>query len=205
MTTMIQSKLSPALSFLSAAVDALPKTLGDRDRSGILNDLMSIAINSRMEFNRDDHVVLGESRYKMKTCVGVFAPLADHWYFHACVAGGTYARMWEEFMGMKPWKAVEAFTNGDIRNARKNQRMAPGLGLTLPTDDKADKDLQYTSQGTVWWCTSISDEKLILCAYTGGASLYGRRPEANPKRRRTVTRLEWAELMAALQQEAKVA
>ena len=35
MTTMIQSKLSPALSFLSAAVDALPKTLGDRDRSGI--------------------------------------------------------------------------------------------------------------------------------------------------------------------------
>lgn len=205
MNSNTQSLPSPAVKFLSAAIDAMPKTLGDRERSGTLNDLMAIAIKTRMEFNRDDHIVLSASRFRMRTCVGVFMPLADHWYYRACVAGGTYARMWEESQGMKPWKAAEAFTDGGIREPRKNQRMAPGLGLTLPSDDKADKDLQYTSQGTVWWCTSVSNEQLVLCAYAGGASLYGRRPEGNPKRRRTFTRQQWAELMQSLKTEAKAA
>ena len=47
-----------ALAFITAARNAMPRTLGDRFRTGKMNDLMQTAIECRMEFKRADAAAL---------------------------------------------------------------------------------------------------------------------------------------------------
>lgn len=204
---MSSMKLSPALAFITAGFQALPKTMGERERADMMCQIHELALKSRMRFDLEDGAQLSGGDFRLRSCVGVFNPLDPCWYALACKVGGTFARMWEKREGTKPWMAPEVLVP-DQRETLANNRVAPGLGITLPFgDDTPDTNLQQWVRGQVWWCTSITDDALILCRYESAYAVQGRahmmpeRPNGKPARRRKLTRAQWAELVATLEAE----
>lgn len=194
---------SPAVAYLSAAINAMPATIGDRVMSAALNDIMRIAIECRFRFDRTDGAVLANGRFGVHTCVGVFEPLSERFYYQACTAGGTYAAMWEKKHHFRPWMCTLAFTGLDLA---RNNRMAPGVRLYVPSSDDADTELQVNRlpgadlMCQVWLCTSISPENIVLCRYKTDqrGDVGARRPAKIWK----LDRFEWDALQNRLESAA---
>lgn len=92
-----------------AAAAGIAKSVGDRQRNAVLNELLLCAIRLKMAFNRDDAGRL--NALGMRTCVDVFRPSDEHFYAQSCTSGGTFARMWEKAHGVDHsrlcWQASE--------------------------------------------------------------------------------------------------
>jgi len=185
-------ELSPAMNFIYAGLKAMPRTLGDREGSAIVSDLMSLAIRARMQFKTSDGELLDKEGFN--SCVGVFRPMDERYYTEACVNGGTYARMWESFYGRKPWTAPEVlFRSQNFREASSN-RVAPGLCVLLAADSAKPDGLCKIADKELWWCTSFAEEHIILCRYApskmdGWLNQYGN--AGKPVKRRKFSREEW--------------
>lgn len=198
---------SKGLAFLIAADAAIPKTLGDRVRSSTMNDLMAIAIKTRMAFGAQEGAVIARAGLRLRTSVGVFDPLDVIWYYKACREGGTYARMWEAHNGVTPFIAATAYTrDGRSKNAN---RMAPSLAVVLKgvDQDADDAHMARTGEGhAIWWCTSVDLEQgsIVLCRYRHKGRGAVARPgehmlqSSAPARRMQLTREQWADLQSRM-------
>ena len=190
---------SPALTLLDAAATAMPRTLGDRVRIAAMGEVMRIAIDCRMMFGRGEASSL--RRFDAHTCVGIFRALDEHWYSRACRRGGTYSAMWEAHHGHEPWIAPDVFVGQAIHDQARNNRVAPGIALLLPSTDDDDPDVpRLGSRFEVWWCTSFdrAADTITLCRYRLTAER--RHPltrEGLPRRRCVFSRGSWAELFPA--------
>lgn len=198
MNTKAAAAPSPGLALLIAATYAFPKSLGDRARSAAMNSILDIAVANRVRFDVNDGSAIRDAGLDMRTCVGVFRPLDQHWYEKAAIAGGTFARMWEKHFGHKPFVAVEAWC-GDNAQPLQKQRVAPGLAILLPDSEPGD-GLQTFDGSAVWWCTSLdfSKDRVTLCRYRTTPAHHMRRPSHMtdgaarvPVRRMTILRSEW--------------
>ncbi len=152
-----------ALAFLTAAHDAMPRSLGDRFRIGKMNGLMLTAIECRMDFKRADAAAL--CALAESSCVGVFAPVSEPWYSRAAVVGGTYCAMWEAWNGVKPWRAIWGVASKPYGHDDPcKRRMAAGLGVLLPGPED---ELPRFNGLQVWWVTSIDwrGDAIVLCRY----------------------------------------
>jgi len=192
--------ISVGLAFLQAAVGAIPKTMGDRERINLLDGAMSLAVRGRFAFDRDDAAEL--QRFDIHTCVGVFRTL--DWYLLACQAGGTYPRMWEAHHKQRPWVAaraafVDRTSYGPRPEFKEDNRVAPGAALLMPPSFGNPCHALASHEGLqVWWCTSMTDETVTLCRYLVPATLdqrlstYGGfERSGSPARVRKLTREEW--------------
>jgi len=203
--------VSKAVRFLMSAFDALPSTVGDRERVAILSNLMSLAITARMVFKSEDGAVLESARIAIRTCAGVFDPLDVHWYYLACQHGGTYARMWESHRRVKPFISAKVYTPEGV--ALGGNRIAPGMAVIVrngagPNAEKG-LELERTMEGhAIWWCTSINfaEDRIILCRYRSaaptrniGRSSRPHEPTINsPASRLKLDRAAWERLQGAL-------
>ena len=185
-----------ALNFLTAARNAMPKTLGDRDRVAAMNGLMRTAIDCRMGFARDDATALASLGEQF--CVGVFRPMDENWYVAACKAGGTYIQMWEKHCGVKPWIASLPAPEDPHGPMQENVRAAPGMAILL--DGQDDKpNLPRSRDKQVWWITSFQwrSDALVVCRYPleeGHANPFIRSSGSKLLARRRIERAEWDEL-----------
>ncbi|GBG14547.1 orotidine 5'-phosphate decarboxylase [Novimethylophilus kurashikiensis] len=210
-------KVSGGLAFIQTAAEAMPRTLGDRERIFGMCDIMEKAIRLRFPFDKNDGAEL--RRLGIQTSVGVFRPL--DYYSKAVVAGGTYARMWETYYSQKPWKASRAVIqrpsyghHGRDLEVMNNHRIAVGLQLLLPASkDDEDTGLVMYQGFQVWHCTSMSNDTITICRYRSSdymTSLRSRdwefsRPSRHPAKRMTLTREEWAKLNPKISSEMKEA
>jgi hypothetical protein len=196
---------SAGLTFLRAARDAMPNTIGDRVRVQAMCEALSLSIRCKFKFDAADGEKLadrGWGSYAIQTSVGVFQPLDSHYYSEACVHGGTFARMWEAYTGQRPWVAPNVFGcasrgTSSVEELGEN-RVAVGLGVLIRRDaDKDDAGLARTRDRQVWWCTSASKNEIILCRYRyEGESRYafGRQSGA-PAKRLKMNRAQWEEFV----------
>ena len=205
--TKTEKTVSPGLAFMQTFARSCPRTLGDRERCAAMHEAMSLAIRNRFVFALDDAEAL--NRLNLRTCVGVFRAL--DFYSSACVAGGTYARMWEKHFKQKPWLAAAAVVpqrsaqRQGIDRVLHNNRVAPGIGVLLPEAFHPESDDDYGArfglyQGQqVWWCTSQNAERIVLCRYRlpqdhrrlyVDAALIS---EGSPEHIRKLSRQEWAQ------------
>lgn len=160
---------SPALAYLKAAWDALPKSLGDRDSIHAMHQSMSVALASRFQFDKADIETL--QRMKYRTCVGNFDWDSENYYRASLYYGGTYARVWEAAHNFKPWIAGRVIfgwlPNERIRGeVREKSRIYEGLGVLMPADFEAAGEglCSFEGQG-VWWCSSVDNDRITLCRY----------------------------------------
>ena len=188
---------SPALRFIDVSVEAMPRSTGDRVYVEALDRMLSIAIECRFRFDKDDGSAL--KGYGLRRCVGVFDPLNESFYRLACIHGGTFAAMWERAHATTPWIATLAAA-GSYRNSPvsilTNNRIAPGIAVVIPSS-KADDDstLARAPEGEVWWCTSMSSAEVVLCRYRYTAnSRYPYLQEGAPAKRRKLSRSDWEAL-----------
>jgi hypothetical protein len=150
---MEKTETSAGVTFMQAAVAGIGNSIGDRVRSAAMNDLLMMAIKTKMTFDVDDAPSL--TRMAITTSVGVFRPLDDCFYRQACLTGGSYARMWEKAKNVKPMKAARAGCapiemQGDIR-------VAADIAVLLVGED--DDGLMPRLEGLqLWWVTSINLE-----------------------------------------------
>lgn len=197
---MKEKTLSPALAFLQATENAIPRTLGDRDRIKVMHEAMTLAVNNRFVFGKDEAPLL--ARLGISTsCVGIFDPL--RYYREACEAGGTYARMWETARGQKPW--IARFSLSRDCRALENTRIAPDMGVLLPPGfSPAEPDLGTYGDHQLWWCTNLTGTTINLCRYRvtqEELQRWGRdalRPRGTPVRRKQLGRSEWEAIQAQL-------
>jgi hypothetical protein len=186
------------MTFLNAAYDAMPASLNEGERVSCMDQCLKVAIDGRFQFDKQDAEKL--KRLGITTSAGVFRPLSESFYTQACLAGGTYARMWEVEHGVKPWVADEVF---DARrrghpDVLKNNRVAPGLCVLIPgAIDQDELTLPRMEGKQVWWCTSMKDNEMVLCRYrlseNGGSPL---ECAGTPVRKWKVSREEWSALRA---------
>lgn len=190
--------VSAGLAFMRAAKAAMPKSLGDREYVAAMSEAMSLAVRNRFAFDRADADALNRLRFEGAS---VFRPL--DYYLLACRAGGTYARMLEAHLSVKPWMADRAVFPPYIGGVDDRQpvilednRVAVRAGALLPGTD--DPDLATFEGFQVWWCTSKVDGTITLCRYkdTGeGRKYHGRlaplHPQGRPARVRKLSRAEW--------------
>jgi hypothetical protein len=182
-----QESASPALLFLSAAHNAMPRTIGDRQRSAVMNELLGTAIDCRMQFDPGDASAL--NRLSISTSVGVFRPLDQHHYNRACKVGGTYPRMWEKHTGMEPWIAAGALT--DDRSIVHDRRVAPGTMVLIRGED-SDPMLPRFGEYQVWRCTSMDAGVLRFGRYRlREERLHHDFSESRPCVLRAFSRVEW--------------
>lgn len=196
---------SAGMIFLRATRDAMPSTIGDRVRIQAMCEALSLAIRCKFKFDVADAEKLanrGWGAYSIHTSVGVFRPLDGHYYAEACVHGGTFARMWEQHTGQRPWIApnvvgCRARGASSVEELGEN-RVAPGLGVLVHRDPEADDNsLAHTRDRQVWWCTSSSKDEIILCRYRfeeGSRYPFGRSSGA-PAKRLKLDRKQWAEFV----------
>ena len=71
---------------MRAAASGIGKSVGDRDRSAALNELLMMAVRTKMAVSPDDSHRLSAS--SMHTSVGVFRPNDEKFYAQSCVSGG---------------------------------------------------------------------------------------------------------------------
>lgn len=187
--------VSAGLAFMRAAHAGIGKSVGDRDRSAAMNDLLDTAIRMKMQFDLGDCASL--ARLGIRTCVGVFDPMDMSFYRRACVSGGTYAKMWEAAHGAKPFKAVRA---GEKSALQSGLRVAQDVAVLLAGED--EDDLWPRVEGhQVWWVTSVNfvADTITICRYR---LLPDQRFPYNrlgrPGNRLTLSRKEWEEKMAAV-------
>lgn len=184
---------SAGLTFMLAAHEGIAKSVGDRERSAALNELLMSAVRLKMGFSPDDMPRL--AALGMRTCVGVFRPADERFYAQGCISGGTYARMWEKAAGVKPFKAALAGAAGDIK---QDSRVATGLAVLLEGDDSDDLLPRHEGR-QVWWVTSVN-----WANDTINLSRYRLRPDSRypftkndpPAKRLTLSRCEWESRMA---------
>lgn len=175
-------KKSSALEFLQTARDAMPKGIGDRLYSATMNELMSTAIRCQMAFKGGDMQALESLSFSRS--VGVFYPYSEGFYSQACRVGGTYPALWEKRKGIRPWRA-----NLLLKNDRGG-RVAPGIAVLLFPDD--GKGLATSAGLQVLWCTSLTDDHIVLCRYRGP---YVNFREGRPMGRIKLDREQWAAAM----------
>ncbi|KVP65640.1 hypothetical protein WJ96_04535 [Burkholderia ubonensis] len=201
-----EQKISAGLAFMQAAAAAMPKSLGDRERIAAFSEAMKLAIRNRFAFAKEDAKEL--LRMGIQTCVGVFRPL--DYYQEACVAGGTYPKMWEAHHGQKPWIARKAIVPRYLQrdygrtSIQDGNRVATGLGVLMPQSfDDADKFTLPVEGLQVWWVTSMTDELITVCRYRLSPSELEKRHYDTPFQRtghpfriRKLTREQWKELNA---------
>lgn len=195
------------MKFIAAAHNAMPSTIGDRDRISAMDGVLRTAITCRFPFDRDDGRHLASSHLGIETNVGVFRPLDMHAYVLACVHGGTYPKAWEAHHGIKPWVAPRIFVSEDRWGAiarLQDNRIAPGLGVLIDAPlEEDDPQLARDEGSQIWWCTSMDKDRLILCRYRMEPVQDARervRPYAHtgaPAKRMTIDRAQWEALFAA--------
>lgn len=158
---MQEETQSAGLKFMSAAASGIGKSVGDRDRSAALNELLMMAVRMKMAFSPEDSIRL--AAFGMHTCVGVFRPNDEKFYAQACVSGGTFARMWEKASGVKPFKAA---LGGEAGEMQAGVRVATGLAVLLDGDDTDPLMPRYEGR-QVWWVTSVewAGDRINLCRY----------------------------------------
>ena len=196
-------KPSAGLVFMQAAHDALPKTLGDRERIAALSEALQLAIRNRFPFTKHDAEAL--LRMTITTCVGIFRPL--DYYLGACVFGGTYAKMWEAHHNQKPWVALTAIAPDHLVRGYEllaNNRVTTQMGVLLPPEfDVEDGYNTIPVEGKqVWWVTSQDNDHITVCRYRLTDEEMSRIGRAvpfihqgrKPFRIRKLTRDRWAEL-----------
>jgi hypothetical protein len=197
---------SPGLQFMLTAFNAMPRSLGDRVRIAALGEALSLAIKCRMRFAKTDIEELHSLR--QHTCVGVFRPFDERFYKEACVAGGTFPAVWEKASNTAPWIAPEVLERSAAETMADN-RVAPGLAVLISnTDDAADKegdDLATVGQKQLWWCTSISNEQLVLCRYRKNPKPYSRDPHGQPAKIWKFTRDQWRDQFGAVPHSSEAA
>ncbi len=205
--------ISTGLAFIQAAAQAMPKTLGDRERIFGMCALMRQAIRLRFAFDKNDGAEL--RKLDIHTCVGVFRAL--DYYRDAVEVGGTYARMWETFHNQKAWVASRAMVKRPYYGDRdrdlelvENHRIAEGIPVLLPAPDGVDDGLAMFQGYQVWHCTSMSDTAVTLCRYSIPEDTqrfvgWQFRRIATPAKRLTLTREAWAELNPKVTAELKAA
>lgn len=192
-------KVSPGLAFLLATKEAMPRTIGDRIRSAAMHDALDIAIRCRFKFDKDDGQLV--KQLSLRSCVGVFNVISEHAYSKACSFGGTFARMYEQATGLKPWMAKIALTISSRYNngheAVMDNRVAPGMGVLLAGED-TDPDMPRMNGLQVWWCTSVTDNAIVLCRYRLiEGHRYATFHQGNPVKKMKLTRQQWESIQAA--------
>lgn len=154
---MQNSILSAGVTFLQAAQTGIAKSIGDRVRSATMNDLLFMAIKTKMAFGPDDSPLLRD--LAITTSVGVFRPLDECFYRQACLSGGTYAKMWERANGVKPMKAALAGTS--TTDIQAEIRVASNIAVLMVGDDDDSLMPRYEDL-QVWWVTSINLKEGII-------------------------------------------
>lgn len=163
---MAKPEISPGLAFMQAAANAMPRAIGDRVESALMNELMATAIKNKFIFYPDDAKEL--NRLHLRTCVGVFRPMDEHFYRIACRHGGTYPKLWEKTHNIKPWMAPKVATYGYPSyqpDFRENNRVAPGMAVLVQVPDETLPESSIYNGSQVWWCTSISDTQINMALY----------------------------------------
>lgn len=185
---------SAGLQFIEAAARAMPKTIGDRERISAMNTIMTTAIKARFPFGIAEADAL--SRFGIRRCVGLFAPL--DFYALGCICGGTYARMIERHRNLEPWMAARAIApvhsewQGKI--LEKN-RVAEGVGVLINAPDPDGVDLPRFDGCQVWWCTSANRDTIVLCRYPVRVNCRNVLAyEGTPVKRMKLSRQEWKKL-----------
>ncbi|EQL43573.1 hypothetical protein M770_31640 (plasmid) [Pseudomonas aeruginosa VRFPA03] len=190
---MNNTPVSAGLGFMRAAFNGIGKSVGDRERSKLLHEAMEIAIKGKMAFDLDD--VEPMNRLQMSTSVGVFRPFSDHNYFTACLAGGTFCRLWEKAFDFKPFKApLVAISTSEVL---KDNRVAPGVALLVPGDD-TDLMMPRFQDLQVWWCTSLSTSKDTITLSRYRLTEDRRYPfsrEGHPANLKRLTRATWKDFI----------
>lgn len=201
---MSKSETSKGLAFMLAAAAAMPRTLGDRERAKAMSVAMSLAVKYRFEFKSGDVQAL--ERLSIETCVGVFRPLDQHYYYLACEAGGTYPRVWEQANGIQAWRAVKAVHThwSEATSFMDEARICPGVAVLLPPSFSKEEPELASYQGMqVWWVTDFSDESINLCRYKPYKSFALRKPGGAPARRRQLSREDWDASQALMREPEK--
>lgn len=163
---MSKPEISPGLAFMQAAANAMPRSMGDRVESALMNDLMATAIKNKFIFHAEDAKEL--NRLAIRTSVGVFYPMDEHFYRIACAVGGTYPKLWEKTHKTKPWLAPKVAMYGypSYRpELLENNRVVPGMAVLVQVPEASLPLTSIYNGLQVWWCTSISDTKINMALY----------------------------------------
>ncbi|MFC6282196.1 MULTISPECIES: hypothetical protein [Polaromonas] len=197
----IEVTMSPALQYITTSRNSLPKGIGDRQWHAFMSSIMELAITNRMVFDKDDGDAL--VRLSARCQYGVFNPIAESWYILACRAGGTYCRMYEKAVGLTPWVAPLVLVDQHRGLTPTKGRVAPQMGVVLPKAENDDTHAETTRDGDqVWWCTSLTDDQIILCRYRQDPDQSNSYRSGPPINRWKLSRGEWKDLHAAEQKEA---
>ncbi|MBF3053521.1 hypothetical protein HKW90_03790 [Pseudomonas aeruginosa] len=197
---MSQQDISAGLAFLRAAHRGIGKSVGDRDRSTLLHSAMEIAIKGKMLFSLDEIAAL--QRLQVTSSVGVFRPFSDQHYSMACLAGGTFPRVWEKAFNWTPFKAPLVATSSS--EVRKDSRVAPGIAVLIPGHDAEDLMPRFDGH-QVWWCTSISTTKgtITLSRYKlVPGKLYPFSREGHPVNVKSLSHATWAAFVGTTEEAA---
>lgn len=193
--------VSPGLQFMLAAFNGMPRSLGDRVRIAALGEALTLAIKCRMRFSKTDIDELNSLR--QQTCVGVFRPFDEHFYTAACVAGGTFPALWEKATKIAPWIAPEV-QDRNFTEVLVDNRVAPGLVVLINPSESVvggvGDELAVLGTKELWWCTSISDEQLVLCRYRKHPNGYSLAPHGQPAKIWKLTRDQWREQFSSASQ-----
>lgn len=180
---------SPALTYLFAAQEAMPRSIGDRVRISGMGESMMIALKCKFKFHKDDAEPL--KQLQITTCVGVFRPIDPTYYSAACAYGSSFVRVWELATGVEPWIAHKVLAHVDHKhNVLHGSRVAVGLAVLVHKDHDAADNLAKIDSDEVWWCTSFDNEKIVLARY---ASLTR---AGSPSKFMKMNRAQWAQLQA---------
>lgn len=187
---MSEQIASPGLQFMQVAFNSMPRSLGDRVRIAALGEALTLAVKCKMRFAKTDIEELHKLR--QQTCVGVFRPFDERFYTAACVAGGTFAGLWEKANNIAPWIAPEVIDR-NCTDVLANNRVAPGLAVLRSAEDEEDGALAVVGQKQLWWCTSIADDQLVLCRYPKHPNGISRHLHGQPAKVWKLSRDQWLE------------
>lgn len=135
----------------------MPASVGERDYTGTMYEMMRTALRLKFQFDKDDGPRLAHAGISHTSSVGNFDPLAACFYYQACKDGGTYPGMWEAHYQVRPW--VMRQFDGEIRTSR----FAPGMTALLPSHVEG-------APPEKWGCTSMTLDQLVLQKDKEGAA-----------------------------------
>lgn len=194
-TSSEKNEMSPALTFLLAAQDAMPRTIGDRERIAGMDSSMMTALKCRFKFHKDDAEFL--KQLQILTCVGKFRPLHNNFYAAACAHGSSFAKVWEVAHKISPWMGHKVLAKIDHQTITlRGCRVAAGFGVLIACDGENDGgNLARTATEQVWWCTSFDNDRIVLARYQfSECSRHPFNHDGAPAKLMKLNRLEWEHL-----------
>lgn len=197
----MRSDWSPAALFLMAAKAARGSSLGDREYSKMMHDMIGTAIDYRMKFDHNELLELSH-RLDFFTSVGVFRTISEGYYTHACWNESSYATAYQVATDLAPWKCPKVFRPTDrysgvegipgLTPAYREKRISGGGNTAIRVATKSCKPkvasgifVELPGEETLFRCTAVASDKIRFVPD---------QPDKSARKRLVFTRDQWVEM-----------